>query len=108
MEKLNNIIKVMIVGIMAIVSIIIITVHIGIIPSISTIFILFVLLYILNKKHDIKAIEKQSSKKINIVLAVILFITALTIRILLVKLLQISPESDFALLINASKNLAVR
>lgn len=108
MEKLNNIIKAIIVGVMAIISLIIITVHVGIIASISIILILLILIYVLNKKHNIKAVEKQPSKKANILLAIILFIAALTIRILLVKLLQISPESDFALLIDASKNLSVR
>lgn len=108
MEKLDNFIKIMVIGLMTIISIIIITIHIGIIASISTIFILFILLYILNKRHDIKPIEKQSSKKVNIVLAVILFVTALTIRVVLAKILQILPESDFALLIDASRKLAAR
>lgn len=109
MEKLSNIIRIIIIGIMAIISTIIITIYIGIIASIAIIFLLFILLYLLNKKYDIELPEeKSSSKKVNIILAIILFLTALTVRLLLVKLLKISPESDFALLIDASKNLAAR
>lgn len=108
MEKLNSFIKIMIIAIMAVISLIITTTYLGIIASLVLVSLLFIFLYILNKKYDMKLTEKQNSRKINIVLAIILFILSFAIRILLVKLLQISPESDFALLINASKELASR
>lgn len=108
MEKLNKILKYIIVGIITLILTIIIASYIGIITSIIMVLALFIFLYFLNNKYDIQISQENYSKKFNIILAIILFIIAFTIRILLVKLLQISPESDFALLIDASKQLALR
>ena len=108
MEKLYKILKYIIVGITTLILTIIIASYIGIITSIIMVLTLFIFLYFLNKKYDIQISQENYSKKINIILAIILFIIAFTIRILLVKLLQISPESDFAVLIDASKQLALR
>lgn len=108
MEKLNSLLKFIIIGLSFIILIIIISSYKN-----AACFILmpllFVLLYTLNKQCGINSsAQKDSSKKINIILAILLFVIALVIRLVLVKLLDISPESDFALLINASSQLAKR
>lgn len=107
MEKINKILKYIIVGVLIFILIIIIASYIGISTTILIFLILFIISYFLNKKYEI-ATRHDNCSKFNIVLAVILFIVAFTIRICLVKLLQIVPESDFALLIDASSQLALR
>ena len=82
MEKLNKILKYIIVGITTLILTIIIASYIGIITSIIMVLTLFIFLYLLYKKYDIQISQKDYSKKFNIILAIILFIIAFTIRIL--------------------------
>lgn len=107
MEKINKILKYIIVGVLIFILSIIIASYIGIFSTTLILLILFIILYFLNKKHEI-IIRHENCPKFNIILAVTLFMVAFTIRICLVKILQIVPESDFSLIINASSQLALR
>lgn len=109
MESINKILKLIIISVFALILTIILASHIGIIWSSIIIFSLFFIIYFLNKKYIIKNnTDIIKLNKNNIIIPIILFFIAFTIRIILVNLLKISPQSDFALLINASKQLSNR
>lgn len=74
MLKLNRILKYIIIGIITLILAIIIANYIGIITSIIILLTFFIFLYFLNKKYDIQISQEDYSKKINIILAIILFI----------------------------------
>lgn len=109
MEKIDKLLQYTIIAITILITIIIITTYIGIINSILLTFLIFILLYLFNKKINEISIpsRKNDSIKSNIILSIILFVFSFAIRIFLLKLLDIMPESDFALLFKSSKQLSV-
>ncbi len=109
MEKIDKLLQYTIIAITILITIIIITTYIGIINSILLTFLIFILLYLFNKKINDISIpsRKNDSIKSNIILSIILFVFSFAIRIFLLKLLDIMPESDFALLFKSSKQLSV-